>query len=383
MKITGKVAFDALPVPTEKNFHFRVNAERTINITIDRSITGCQETLQEGKEYVFNCYEEDGVRYVSTFMETDRSSGCGGVIDVSRIMNNMDTHLFGIEADEKKRGVKIYLELTGEINCLIVNDDTAEFNLNCDGKTYRCFIDTKMRVEERVKEFLDSAKHSSDAIFLDDRYIVGAPAGGMDCTVKGTLINDTFYVKSCVLNESNEITSENCTGEFRRSILKSISTLPENMKREIIDIVNKGKVYPESEKIEAPAFANTIHMRKKYEICKRFYPVAIQKAIEKTFEDKSLKDNQKTAVLDALINTKWGVKPELNTDIEYIKKGMDETHFGMEHLKNELIKIVVANAKKESGKGVNLLLVGAPGVGKTSLVKRFSSLYNIPFSKWC
>jgi ATP-dependent Lon protease len=111
---------------------------------------------------------------------------------------------------------------------------------------------------------------------------------------------------------------------------------------------------------------------------------AIKKAkMPKEAEEKSLAELKKlksmspmsaesTVVrnyLDWMISLPWGKTSKVNTDINNAKKILDEDHYGLEKVKDRILEFLAVQSRINKIKGPILCLVGAPGVGKTSLGK--------------
>jgi ATP-dependent Lon protease len=73
--------------------------------------------------------------------------------------------------------------------------------------------------------------------------------------------------------------------------------------------------------------------------------------------------------LDWLIDVPWFKKTKDNLDINYVRKILDEDHYGLDKPKERIVEhIAVLNLVKQM-RGQILCFVGPPGVGKTSLGK--------------
>ncbi len=73
--------------------------------------------------------------------------------------------------------------------------------------------------------------------------------------------------------------------------------------------------------------------------------------------------------LDWILEVPWNKKTKDNLDITYVRKILDEDHFGLDKPKERIVEyIAVLNLVKQM-KGQILCFVGPPGVGKTSLGK--------------
>jgi len=71
--------------------------------------------------------------------------------------------------------------------------------------------------------------------------------------------------------------------------------------------------------------------------------------------------------LDILLGLPWGKKSRLKKDIAEAQQILDEDHYGLEKVKERIVEYLAVQARTNKLKGPILCLVGAPGVGKTSL----------------
>lgn len=80
--------------------------------------------------------------------------------------------------------------------------------------------------------------------------------------------------------------------------------------------------------------------------------------------------------LDRVLELPWNTIKEENTDIEYAKKMLNETHYGMDVLKQKILDYIAL--KMVSGKNPSqiLCLYGPPGVGKSTIVKSIAKALN-------
>lgn len=71
--------------------------------------------------------------------------------------------------------------------------------------------------------------------------------------------------------------------------------------------------------------------------------------------------------LDVLINLPWGIIDPLNQSLEKAQKILDADHYGLEKVKERIIEQIALMMNTPEGRSPIICLVGAPGVGKTSL----------------
>lgn len=71
--------------------------------------------------------------------------------------------------------------------------------------------------------------------------------------------------------------------------------------------------------------------------------------------------------LEWILNLPWLQESKDTSDLSQIKKYLDETHFGLEEVKERIIEYVAIKKRNPKLKSPILCLVGPPGVGKTSI----------------
>jgi ATP-dependent Lon protease len=73
--------------------------------------------------------------------------------------------------------------------------------------------------------------------------------------------------------------------------------------------------------------------------------------------------------LDWLLSVPWHNRTKIKRDIKGAEKVLDADHFGLEKVKERILEYLAVQQRIKKMKGPILCLVGAPGVGKTSLGK--------------
>lgn len=80
--------------------------------------------------------------------------------------------------------------------------------------------------------------------------------------------------------------------------------------------------------------------------------------------------------LNYLFRLPWGKYDEASIDIIEAEKILNENHYGLEQVKQKIIEALAFMATSKDAKPPILCLVGAPGVGKTSIAKIISKALN-------
>ncbi len=71
--------------------------------------------------------------------------------------------------------------------------------------------------------------------------------------------------------------------------------------------------------------------------------------------------------LDTLLELPWKEKTEVSTDLKQAAEVLDHDHWGLEKVKERILEYLAVERRVDKVKAPILCLVGAPGVGKTSL----------------
>lgn len=102
-------------------------------------------------------------------------------------------------------------------------------------------------------------------------------------------------------------------------------------------------------------------------------PEAADKTVAKEI-DKLARMNPATpdyatslAYLETVLDLPWNTFTDLNTDFALAEETMNRDHYGLEKVKDRILEQLAVMLNNPGGKAPILCLVGAPGVGKTSL----------------
>ena len=86
--------------------------------------------------------------------------------------------------------------------------------------------------------------------------------------------------------------------------------------------------------------------------------------------------------LELITQLPWKVPAVDDYDLTRAKKILEDDHFGLDDVKKRIIEYLAVRKMKKDAKGSILLLVGPPGVGKTSVGRSIANAMNKPFYRF-
>lgn len=86
--------------------------------------------------------------------------------------------------------------------------------------------------------------------------------------------------------------------------------------------------------------------------------------------------------LDWVTQVPWGVETASSVDLKKARKILDKDHDGLADVKDRIIEFLAVGAYKQSVSGAIMLLVGPPGVGKTSIGRSIARSLDRPFFRF-
>ena len=86
--------------------------------------------------------------------------------------------------------------------------------------------------------------------------------------------------------------------------------------------------------------------------------------------------------LETVCSLPWNDESLENYNIEKASKILENDHYGLEDVKKRIIEYLAVRMLKNDGKGSVLILVGPPGVGKTSVGRSIANAMNKKFFRF-
>src|SRR5258706_1000836 len=83
--------------------------------------------------------------------------------------------------------------------------------------------------------------------------------------------------------------------------------------------------------------------------------------------------------IETIVNLPWKKKSKISKDIKAAQEILDKDHYGLEKVKERIVEYLAVQTRVDRMKAPILCLVGAPGVGKTSLGQSIAKATNRKF----
>lgn len=117
-------------------------------------------------------------------------------------------------------------------------------------------------------------------------------------------------------------------------------------------------------------------------------PEEVREPVERELEKFSLMDPNASEFvvtrnyLDTIVSLPWEQPKPEEFELDQAQKILDKDHYGLEEVKKRIIEFLAVRKLKQDTKGSIICLVGAPGVGKTSVGKSIARALNKEFFRF-
>lgn len=91
--------------------------------------------------------------------------------------------------------------------------------------------------------------------------------------------------------------------------------------------------------------------------------------------------NNKKNLLELILSLPFGVTTQDTYDLDQASKILEEDHYGIEDVKERILEFIAVSKVRGTTKGKSILLVGPPGVGKTSVASSIARCLNRKFAR--
>lgn len=180
---------------------------------------------------------------------------------------------------------------------------------------------------------------------------------------------EILFVQRRVQTELNERIEKNHREKFLREELRSIQ-------EELGELGETGDGIPND------------YQKFKRKIDEFKFEGEIKESVESELEKFHLMDPNSSEYigtrnfLELVCNLPWNENAANDYDLIRAKKILEKDHFGLDDVKKRVVEFLAVRKLKGDNKGSILLLVGPPGVGKTSVGRSIANAMNKPFYRF-
>lgn len=293
----------------------------------------------------------------------------GQILQIMRLPNGTVKALF--EAKARGRLINVDMESTSysavveEINEVIPVD--PEFTAL--SKTAGSEVENYLREVKRNSENADQLSlKSDDPLHLADRI---APLLNLDLNKKQELL-EILSPKERLEKVFERMLEEAEIKKLEKKLKERVQgqigrTQKEYYLNEQIKAIQKELGTGEDGKAELEEYEKKIE---EIEMNKEALEVAKKELKKlKLMSPMSAEANVVRNYLDTLLGMPWGIKTEDNFNLNRSQEILDEDHYGLDKVKERIIEYLAVAKNVGKMKGPIIVLVGPPGVGKTSLAR--------------
>ncbi len=301
------------------------------------------------------------------------------------IKENEDTTTLDDIDNVQKKIDKLFAEIA-EINDIDNFDFIDKINdEDCENVTY-CIVHGKLTSDviqaQNVSLFTLKNKNEIFEIYIDSDTIceTSSLSRGQNIYVVGHHLLNKF-IADIVCSRSFysifDVFEEDV--DEKLLMMKSFLKLNERQQKNIKQQLN-GKKYGINSGDDIVYFKEVSELRTKFEICRDTYTLQQQSDIENLFDDFNMNGNRRKSLskLKYILNINTSTPDKEIPDRKRILGILNKGLYKMDRVKNEIVEAIVAS-KYSKDHSLNILLVGNPGTGKTTIIELIAQAYGIPF----
>lgn len=264
------------------------------------------------------------------------------------------------------------LDLVWHEGSALVRAESLTIDYDIDGATVQAFLDKVKEQSDQIVAFLpQSMQHIGDLLrAVDDPELLVnliAPHLEVPLADKALLLGEASVQKR-LLKLSETLESLRHQLEIRAEIGRKVSSQYQKQHRDAV-LRQQLKVIQEElgeEKTSKNSYKKRLSEHP--DIPEAVKEIALEEAERLSqLERSSPEAPGLQSYLDLVLDLPWKAAPRSNIDLGKAREILDAHHYGLEKVKERIVQHLAVLKLKENFRGSILLLVGPPGVGKTSL----------------
>lgn len=203
---------------------------------------------------------------------------------------------------------------------------------------------------------------------------------GESITIIARFDGSVCFAEAVLSSEVYQMFDTFKTTEEKICAVKKYNSMSEKVRESISSQMCSGNKFPTANSSDV-RLTSEEDLRFKFDMCKNTYTPQQQRDIENIFEEtKCLSSSNKSRAwrrLTYILNINQTASPDINMTKEEIISKLDKCLHKHDKLKEKLTEAIIAS-KYSDKKGFAILLVGTPGVGKTTIMKAVANVLDLP-----
>lgn len=347
-----------------------------------------QEMFEIDTEYVYNGHfniDLDGIDYVEISLEELRDSIVNATYLVSpKVINRSNKKTidyqqnFSVLCNKFTKTISLFKDistnLTNENGNIEIFEPVIENIEKIDfyEKYYVNNVGGANPLEELAKFYSDLNLSIQDKNFLLNFSILPSVQEQFDYF----LLQLSYDAKKAkILKQADERAEKNVAcSQLEYFLSERLRALQKEIKKNNIEIIDEdGDLNRLSKKIKEKKF-----------------PEEVKSIIDREYEryQKTPYSSPESLVirsyLDWLLKMPWYSNDNVNkVDLTKVKEILDKKHYGLDDVKDQILEFMTVQNRRGNFSGNILCLVGAPGIGKTSLVKSIAEAMGRDYIRIC
>ncbi len=371
-KFSREPSYDCLPMVATRDFVLFPDVTFPIALGREATIHTMKGAYERSIPVGIVCQLDPHIEYPRIPEDVNRY---GVVADVLQVIELPDNSCTAIVRSRGKIRILGQADATGDNqlygSIYAVTEQVKESHARATDKEFFMLAETikgtMMNIMSKAGNVPDDMKFNLENTRQDDTLInLIATHAPLDTAFKLKLLAQ-HRIKERAFMMLTELSKSEQLAELQREIqLRTKARIDENQRTAFLqhqmEVINEELNNENEDVSELKAKASRVKLsdeaaatfKKELSKLKRLYPQSPDYAVLYNY-------------LDTLLSLPWNVVDEPADDIEEAEEVLNRHHYGLEKVKERIIEQVALVMNNPSGKAPILCLVGAPGVGKTSI----------------
>ena len=368
--------YNELPVVATRNFVLFPGVSFPIQLTREASIRVCEAAEEQDFFVAVVCQKDPEIGF-PTFGDLYDYGVVARVMKVIELPDGEKTAILAGASKIKLKSPVTCSRVPGELAVAAI--PVSEQKPRDTDPMFVVMLDMLRNAFKRVKEAESDERQPDgmdfsgveDPVLLVNLISTNAPVDPLSKLemLRKRRIKDRTYELLAALDRTEQIlrlrdevrqrTHHLMSGQQRRQLLQ---TQYDALRAELFGAGNDDDLAELSKRAESVNFPDSVRktFRKELDKLTKYPPQSPDYATQYSY-------------LDLLLSLPWGTFSDLNTDFKEAENVLDRDHYGLEKVKERVLEQLAVMMNTPDAPAPIICLVGAPGVGKTSLGQSIAS----------